>query len=99
MLVGHADDHAQGDHGDADDLLEGDGLVEDQGGPDKEQDVAEAAPQVGGGQGDPLQDKLPADGIDSENDHCETEPEKISELIGEWIKSVYIRKGDLYEED
>ena len=48
-------------------------------GPDKQQDVAEAPPQIGGGKRDPFQDELPADSIDPENDHCETEPEKISD--------------------
>ena len=59
-------------------------------GPDKQQDVAEAPPQIGGGKRDPLQDELPADSIDPENDHCETEPEKISDR-----KSVIALGADL----
>ena len=47
-------------------------------GPDKQQDIAETAPQISGGQRNPFQNKLPADGIYSEDDHGQAEPEKIS---------------------
>ena len=56
--------------------------MEDQHGPDEEQDIAEAAPQVGGRQRDPLQNELPADSVDAENDDGQAEPEEISDRKG-----------------
>ena len=82
LIVRDTDDHSQRDHGDADNLPDRDGLVKNQRGPDKEKDIAEAAAQIGRCQWNLLQNQLPADGIDAEDDDGKPEPEEIAERKG-----------------
>ena len=67
VFVGDADHHAQGDHGYADDLFDGDNFMEDQSGPYEQQDIAEAPPQIGGCKRNALQNELPADCVNAQN--------------------------------
>ena len=78
FLVADTDDHADRDDDNTENLFPCNGLMEDQGSPHKNQDIAEPASQVGGCQRKLLQDQLPADGIKAENHDSQTEPGDVA---------------------
>ena len=52
--------------------------MEDQPRPHKDQDVAEASSQIGGGKGKLFQDQLPADGVEAKDQDSQAEPGDVS---------------------